>query len=65
MVMSARASRLASNAEAADWLDRTATVLTINSHSLNESTAEFDRLKTLNDQLMAESWLERVRTTQC
>ena len=40
--------------EAADWLDRTVAVPTINSRSLEEWIAEFRRLRKLNQQLMAK-----------
>jgi hypothetical protein len=40
--------------EAVDWLDRTVAVATISSHSLEEWIVEFDRLKKLNEQLMAK-----------
>ncbi|MBZ5585466.1 MAG: hypothetical protein LAQ30_25350 [Acidobacteriia bacterium] len=38
--------------EAADWLDRTVRVRTINSLTLKEWIQEFHRLKALNQQIM-------------
>ena len=40
--------------EAADWLDRTVKVSTLSSLTLDEWIAEFDRLKKLNEQLLAK-----------
>lgn len=48
--------------EAVDWLDRTVTVPTISSHSLEEWIAEFQRLKKLNGQLIGNPASKRQRT---
>lgn len=48
--------------EAVHWLDRTVTVPTISSHSLEEWIAEYQRLKKLNQQLMAKPARKRGRS---
>jgi len=41
--------------EADEWLDKTVRVPTVNSFSLPEWMAEFERLKKLNGEIMAKS----------
>ena len=41
-----------SGGEAADWLDRTVNAPNLSSLSLNRWTAEFDRLKELNKEIL-------------
>jgi hypothetical protein len=41
--------------EAADWLDRTVQVLTLNALTVDEWIAEFQRLKKLNHEIMGKA----------
>jgi len=41
--------------EAGDWLDRTVNVPTVSSLSLDQSLAEYDRLKKLNSEVLKPS----------
>jgi hypothetical protein len=50
--------------EAADWLDRTVKVRTINSLTLKEWMTEFKRLQSLNAQIMSTIKRSAVRTPE-
>jgi hypothetical protein len=41
--------------EAADWLDRTVQVPTLNALTMDEWIAEFQRLKKLNQEIMGQA----------
>jgi hypothetical protein len=50
--------------EAADWLDRTVKVRTVNSLTLKEWIAEFKRLQNLNAQIMSTIKRQPVRAPE-
>jgi hypothetical protein len=47
--------------EAAEWWDRTVAVPTLNSLSLDQWLAEYERLKKVNEQIMGAGKMKRKR----